>query len=544
MSIASEIERLNSAKEGIKQSIINKGVNVPDTEKLDTYSTYIDQISGTCPTTETPSKIVFTGYTFPMIWTDATQEDRTFVYESSTYNINIVSSYATITGNGTKKVTVLINEGLSTGSYEFSITCTNDEDSLVYDGIIFNFGSLEEGEVCTLYKTIGGYDIYKGWPTFSTATSTLQVTSSTKIYPHQVIGFTFGKWKPTSSDSTIPDYFLKYCYSFNQPVKVPNGVTKIGANFLYGCNSFSQPVQLPNELKEIGNGFLDSCTGFNHPINISNVNIIGSSFLNKCNSFNQPITFSNDLKIIRGAFLQYCYSFNQPIVFPENDKITYIGEHFLAFCYSFNQPITINSGQLSKEIDEYFLYYCTSFNQPLKISTDTGKVRLNNAHFLGNCTSFNQPLTVPLFSTNDIGDSFMEGCTSFNSPLAFSANPTVIGNRFLYDCWSFNQPINDVLSIVTSIGNYFMYKCKSFNKTIIIPSSVTSAGTYFMNNCYSLLSIEYNSDNYPTGDYSLSQDINSKTSTDGTGIKVTGTGASGLKAALPNKTNTPYRKLV
>lgn len=544
MSIASEIERLNNAKSSIKQSIINKGVNVPDTEKLDTYSTYVDQISGTCPTPETPSKIVFTGYTFPMVWTDATQEERTFVYESATHNINIAFENATITGNGTKIVTVLINEGLSTGAYAFSITCTNDEESLVYNGVILNFGSLADGEVCTMFKNAnGGYFIYRGWPTFSKTTTSLQVTSSTKMYSYQVVGFTFGKWKPTSSDSTIPDDFLRYCYSFNQPIKVPNGVTKIGLNFLSSCHSFSQPVQLPNELEEIGDGFLATCVGFNHPINIPNVNIIGSSFLNQCHCFNQPITFSNDLRTIGDAFLQNCYSFNQPIVFPENDKITSIGSHFLSFCSSFNQPVTIDSGQLFKEIGEYFLYACSSFNKSLKISTDIKKVKLNTNYFLNSCSSFNQPLTVPLY-TSKIGVSFMESCTSFNSPLAFSIKPTVIGNRFLYSCWSFNQPINDALSMVTSIGNYFMYGCDSFNQTIIIPSSVTSAGTYFMYNCYSLLAIVYNATKYPTGTNSLSQGTDSKTSTDGTGIKVTGTGASGLKSALANRTSSPYRKLV
>ena len=42
MSIASEIERLQQAKSGIKTSIENKGVTVPSSALLDTYSTYID----------------------------------------------------------------------------------------------------------------------------------------------------------------------------------------------------------------------------------------------------------------------------------------------------------------------------------------------------------------------------------------------------------------------------------------------------------------------------------------------------------------------
>ena len=46
MSIASQIQRLQNAKASIKESIENKGVEVPTNALLDTYSTYIDNISG------------------------------------------------------------------------------------------------------------------------------------------------------------------------------------------------------------------------------------------------------------------------------------------------------------------------------------------------------------------------------------------------------------------------------------------------------------------------------------------------------------------
>jgi|GEM_PF-3372713 len=46
MSIITEITRLRDAKERIKSAITAKGVNVPDTEKLDVYPDYILQIEG------------------------------------------------------------------------------------------------------------------------------------------------------------------------------------------------------------------------------------------------------------------------------------------------------------------------------------------------------------------------------------------------------------------------------------------------------------------------------------------------------------------
>lgn len=46
MSIASEISRLQTAKADIKTAIEAKGVTVPSNAKLDTYDTYVSQISG------------------------------------------------------------------------------------------------------------------------------------------------------------------------------------------------------------------------------------------------------------------------------------------------------------------------------------------------------------------------------------------------------------------------------------------------------------------------------------------------------------------
>ena len=44
MSIFTQISRIEIAKDKIRQSITNKGINIPVEEKLDTYSTYIDRI--------------------------------------------------------------------------------------------------------------------------------------------------------------------------------------------------------------------------------------------------------------------------------------------------------------------------------------------------------------------------------------------------------------------------------------------------------------------------------------------------------------------
>ena len=234
-------------------------------------------------------------------------------------------------------------------------------------------------------------------------------------------------------------------------------------------------------------------------------------------------------------FMYYCYSFNQPLTIPSS--VTSIGSDFMIKCYSFNQPLTIPSSVTS--IGDDFMNNCQSFNQQLTIPNN---ITMISSYFMSACYSFNQPLTIPSNVTT-IAENFMRSCTAFNQPLSLPNNITMISTYFMQYCYSFNQPLT-IPSSVTTIGAYFMNGCYSFNQPLTISSNVTSIGTYFMNNCYSFVFIEYNASVYPTDNYSLSQTLNTKTSSSGTGIKVVGTNASGLKSALPNRTSSPYRKLV
>ena len=423
--------------------------------------TYIDNKAGGGGEISTNSQSIFTGYTAPLTWLNST--NNVFKYESATHNITItgLESIATITGNGTKSVTVTIDTTASSDRQTaFTITCTKDNQTLTYNGIEFHYGSdLGSGNCLAVAQTLANNQIAyvfiesASLPTFDTAT-----TRWNSVYSYQLISFDFGKWNGTSIN-----YFLNYCYSFNQPLTIPSGVTSIY------------------------------------------------------------------------YFLQYCYLFNQPLIIPST--VTTIGSYFLGFCYSFNQPLTIPSGVTS--IGSNFLSSCSSFNQPLTIPSTVTSIDNN---FLNSCSSFNQPLTISNTITT-IYNNFLNYCYSFNQPLTIPSGVTSISNYFLTGCYSFNQPLT-IPNTITSIGIYFLQNCSSFNQPLTIPNTVTSIGTYFMNNCYAFIYIEYNASVYPTDNYSLSQDRNTKTSANGTGILVTGTHASDLKNALPDRTSSPYRKLV
>lgn len=62
MAISDEITRLQKAKEDIKTSIVNKGVEVEETAKIDTYNTLIDQIAMDTTATENDILLNKTAY--------------------------------------------------------------------------------------------------------------------------------------------------------------------------------------------------------------------------------------------------------------------------------------------------------------------------------------------------------------------------------------------------------------------------------------------------------------------------------------------------
>jgi hypothetical protein len=160
-----------------------------------------------------------------------------------------------------------------------------------------------------------------------------------------------------------------------------------------------------------------------------------------------------------------------------------------------------------------------------------------------NCYAFNQPLTLPS-SLSSIGDYFMYYCYAFNQPLTLPSGVSSIGDYFMSECYAFNQVLT-LPSSLSSIGGSFMFNCFTFNQPLTLPSELSSIGTGFMRECYSLSTIIWNASVYPTDNNSLSQDINTKTnSTYGAGIKVYGTKRAELISALPNRTSSPYRKLI
>lgn len=563
MSIAQGLTDLAQAKSDIKAAIEAKGVSttgVPFTE----YDSKITEISGGSPSVV--SQNIFSGATIPLTYLNNSHTyENIYEYTSISHDITIsgLDNRATITGNGTKSVSVSFDVTSSTSSLKnFTITCVKDTQTLVYNGMHAHYGTTVTGVLTFAYTNITGDGsegvIGSDYLFIETTTLPLFLNSSilwNGIYSYQILNLLLGNYT-----GIIANNFMSYGYSFNQPLRLPDGVTEIKDNFMYYNYGFNQPIIFSNTITAIGAYFMQASTAFNKKITLSNGLItIGTYFLSECYAFNQEIIIPNGVLTIGTNFMQYNYAFNQPITIP--NSVTAIGRYFFTQNSSFNQTITLSNNMT--KIDTGFLSPCKSFNQPIVIPnsvtiindsfladcyafnqplTIPSSVTTMSTYFLQNCLSFNQPLVIPNSMTR-IPGNFLEGCRSFNQPIFIPNSVSIIDTKFLWGCMAFNQPVI-IPSSVTSIGSYFMNSLASFGQAIIIPSSVTSISTYFMKDNYCQSSIVYNASVYPTDTNSLSQTINTKTSTSGSGIKVYGTNRAGLITALPNKTTSPYRKLI
>jgi hypothetical protein len=174
--------------------------------------------------------------------------------------------------------------------------------------------------------------------------------TSITIPASKMFGFYFGN----QFDLTFFNSgFLAYCYSFNQPLTIPNGITNLGNSFLHNCQTFNQPLTIPSSVTSIGNYFLYQCYSFSQPLTIpSSVTSIGNLFVYNCYSFNQPLTIPSSVTSIGNYFLYQCYSFSQPLTIPSS--VTSIGNYFMNNCQTFNRLI-VDTSAIPTPINNYSL---------------------------------------------------------------------------------------------------------------------------------------------------------------------------------------------
>lgn len=202
------------------------------------------------------------------------------------------------------------------------------------------------------------------------------------------------------------------------------------------------------------------------------------------------------------------------------DGVAYLPNNF---CLGCNYMTSVNLPNSVHYIGAGVFQGGLSLNSPLNLQN----VRYIGANFLSNCSAFNQPISLP--KVDEIGDYFMMNCSSFNSEIALNDGLLTIGSRFMYGCSSFAQPFTIPSGLLSSNflsknpGERFMQNCNKFTGPLVCNFSVSSK--------------------FPTDNYTLST-TGASNPIYAIGVTLTGPYAQAWKTALPDRTSSPYRKLV
>lgn len=184
MSIATEISRIQSAKADIKTAIEAKGVTVPSSATIDTYSTYVSQISGGGGGIPMPSNLsAATLNDYGMLTSAAIKSGVTSISSSAFKGCNSLTSI-TIPDS----VTSIGNFAFDSCSSLLSITIPNSVTS------------------------IGTYAFYN-------CTNLSNITISNSV-------------------TSIGKYAFGYCKRLSS-ITIPNSVTSIGNSAFYNCSRLS-----------------------------------------------------------------------------------------------------------------------------------------------------------------------------------------------------------------------------------------------------------------------------------------------------------------
>jgi hypothetical protein len=123
-------------------------------------------------------------------------------------------------------------------------------------------------------------------------------------------------------------------------------------------------------------------------------------------------------------------------------------------------------------------------------------------------------------------------------------NVTSIGNSVFYNCYRLNYPITIPMGML-SIGNSFLGNCSVFNQPITLPDGLQSIGDGLLVNAVNYVNtITVNTALTNAGSTETLATPNSTALQYTQGIKIAGAWAAQFKALYPDRSSTPYRKLI
>ena len=302
MSVQTELDRLNTAKNSLKTAIDNKGVSVPENTKLDGYSALVEQIESIADVPvyngETEADNFDDGKTrlyitvpknamegLPPPRSQVKLTIRQSVSNGVTIDWGDESEPVTLSGTGVVRPTHTYTTG---GDYIIQLSpsegCTlglNGEDS---SGCLIGSSAITDKIYLGMLKKVNiGANVSNEDTDYAFY---LCYNLLTVVMPNNI--------------TLIGRYMFRNCGLLSKVV-IPNNVTSIGSYAFYGCEHLSDVV-IPNGVTSIGDYVFRSCSSITNVVIPNGVTSIGSYAFYGCESLPSLVIPSNVISIGDRAF--------------------------------------------------------------------------------------------------------------------------------------------------------------------------------------------------------------------------------------------------
>lgn len=301
MSIASEISRIQGAKADLKTSIEAKGVTVPSSALIDTYSGYVDQISGGGGGVETyDDDVIFIDFDGKVLYRytaveflalasmPANPSHDGLTAQGWNWDLQDAKTYVTECGN------LIVGQMYVTDDGKTRYYITLDDPAHLSptfrtkNGAIIDWGDgTTETSTTSLishtYVNTGDYVISIQMPV---AGSSIPSLSDDVANKRDYFGIVRHLRMGTAADNGLSTYFAQYLHNL-EDVTIPSSITTFntGGTF-YGCSEL-KAVVLPKNLTTCGNMTFLGC---------ASIRVVS---INKTATFgNNPFQFCVSLEVL------------------------------------------------------------------------------------------------------------------------------------------------------------------------------------------------------------------------------------------------------
>ena len=213
MSIATEISRIQSAKADIKTAIETKGVTVPSSATIDTYATYVSQISGGGGGIPMPSNLSAATFNdYGLLTSAAIKSGVTSIGFRGFYNCKTLTSIEI-----PDSVTSIDSEAFNGCSILSSITIPNSVTS-IGNNAFYYCTSLSSVSIGNSVTSIGNNAFY-----YCTSLTSIEIPNSVTSIDKYAFNYCKNLSSITVNASTPPTLGKNVFNASKCPIYVPSG---------------------------------------------------------------------------------------------------------------------------------------------------------------------------------------------------------------------------------------------------------------------------------------------------------------------------------